>query len=105
MVAGRADEGVIPLGDVLGLVSEDGSTRTVVLRGLRAVGQVGAGPREGLLLNLVLGDDLAPADVVPGQVLVAGPPDVSGVGEPRRPRPPRRPDAARAEPSLNPGAR
>ncbi len=97
VVTGLSHEGVIRLGDVLDLVRRDGSRRPVILRGIEAVGRVGTPPSEGLMLNLLLGDDLDADDVAVGQVLQGqGPDDSSGVREPRRPRRPLLPEAAAA---------
>ncbi len=95
VVTGLSHEGVIRLGDVLDLVRRDGSRRPVVLRGIEAVGRIGTPPSAGLMLNLLLGDDLDADDVAVGHVLQAqAPEDGSGVREARRPRPPLLPEVA-----------
>ena len=86
LVSGVADEGSIRVDDVLELRRADGTRRLVVLRGIEAASRASTG--DGLVLRLLLGDDLNEEDVSPGQVLVALPGDgLAGVREPRRPMP------------------
>lgn len=99
VVVGSTDQGALRVGEALNLIAEDGTVRGVNLRGVEGVMPLEPGLSKRTRLHLLLGDDLEVAEVAVGQRLAtpdATPGDESGVREPRRQPPPRRPDATAA---------
>ena len=97
LVRGATDAGSVRMGDVLLLTDADGSSTPVILRGMRVIGRYDGPTREGLLLELEIGDDLTAGVVSVGQRLIKPPEDGVGVREPLRPVVPASSAAARAD--------